>query len=113
MDGLELTLKPLIIACILALLLFFLSCLAWQMKGVEPAKKDAKIKKPEETDKQDSLEAQFENAQRLAVSRLRDDTPEHDKLELYGWYKQAKEGANYGIKPTGVMKDKEKARWQS
>lgn len=95
------------------MLLLFLSCLASEMRKVEPAPKDGKTVKQEDQHHPPTLDAQFEKAQREAVHRLRDQTPESEKLKLYGLYKQAKEGANHGVRPTGYMNQKEQAKWQA
>lgn len=118
LDGLNEILKPVIIAVALGVLLLMLSCLAVAMGKVEPAKIDDKkegVKIAAEGKQQLSLEAQFAKAQRMAVQKLRDQTPEAQKLELYGYYKQAKEGrAGLGLKPTGMMtKRQDREKWEA
>jgi acyl-CoA-binding protein len=118
LDGLNEILKPVIIAVALGVLLLMLSCLAVAMGKVEPAKIDSGKegeKKVVEEHHTLSLEAQFAKAQRMAVQKLRDQTPEAQKFELYGYYKQAKEGrAGLGSKPTGMMtKRQEREKWDA
>lgn len=50
-------------------------------------------------DEQQHREHMFEEAQREAVRRLNDETPDDQKFMLYGFYKQAKEGDVQGERP--------------
>jgi len=56
------------------------------------------------------LEQRFEDAQREAVRKLRDQTPEDMKFMLYGFYKQAKEGDVKGERP-GSWNNQEKTKY--
>jgi acyl-CoA-binding protein len=53
----------------------------------------------------------FEEAQREAVRKLKDSTPQDIKLLLYGYYMQAKEGDARGVRPS--LLSKERAKWDA
>lgn len=55
-------------------------------------------------------EMRFEDAQREAVAKLSQQTPEDIKLMLYGFYKQAKEGDVKGERP-GFWNTRERAKY--
>jgi acyl-CoA-binding protein len=114
LDGLDATIRPSIVAAVLGVLLFILSCCAVAMSQVEPAKPEQEKVGKKKEPRPATLEDQFVQAQKDAVQKLRDQTPESYKLDLYGFYKQAKEGSSgLGMRPTGIMNRKEQQKWDS
>lgn len=58
------------------------------------------------------VSARFDQAQRDAVTRINASTPENVKLEIYGFYKQAKDGDATGTRP-GLLNQLERRKYDA
>lgn len=104
---------PLTAAGVLGFLVVLLAGMAFGLTKVEPKAEPKKVTvapKPE-APKPVTLEKQFEDAQRIAVTKLRDETPEAVKLQLYALYKQAKIGPPNQPRPNGYINGYELKKW--
>merc|ERR1712226_1708083 len=69
-------------------------------------------KGPSHHDETISLQAQFEDAQRDAMRKLNDSTPDDMKFTIYGLFKQAKDGNVRGDRP-GLFNRRERAKYDA
>mmetsp|Transcript_37490 Transcript_37490/g.116514 ORF Transcript_37490/g.116514 Transcript_37490/m.116514 type:complete len:108 (+) Transcript_37490:819-1142(+) len=59
-----------------------------------------------------SLQDRFRKAQRDAVTKLRDNTPDDMKFQLYGFYRQARDGDIIGERPN-IFNHRERAKYDA
>lgn len=113
LDGKALMTFPLATAGALGLLLILLASVAFSLTKLNPkgASKRGRVDPKPGAFVPATLQKQFEDAQRAAVMRLRNHTPESTKLQLYALYKQAKVGPINQPRPNGFLNGYELRKW--